>query len=349
MLEVAGTAANGTIALAKIEQLKPDIITLDIEMPEMDGLQTLKAIRKNHPRLPVIMFSTLTERGGVATLEALSLGASDYVTKPANIGSVPQAIKRVQEELIPKIKALCSHLLPTTALSPAPQNANGEAKPSRVAPVEYQTTVGAGSRASLIEILAIGVSTGGPNALAELFSALPSDFPVPIVIVQHMPPIFTKLLAERLESKSALKVAECVAGEPLQPGRVWIAPGGYHMTVEREAGRVRLRTNQDPPENSCRPAVDVLFRSVAKAYGAGTLAVILTGMGQDGLRGCEAIRNARGQILVQDKTTSVVWGMPGIVAQIGLANKVLPLDQIAPEIVRRVRTGRSTVPVSVPK
>jgi two-component system chemotaxis response regulator CheB len=302
-------------------------------MPEMDGLKTLKEIRKIHPCLPIIMFGTLTERSSEAALDALSLGANDYVTKPANIGSMPAAIQRIQEDLIPKLKVSCPHIIPPS-LIPNRLGLNGAAKP--VARKEELPTSPT-NKTSLIEILAIGVSTGGPNALAELLPALPADFPIPIVIVQHMPPLFTKLLAERLKSKSSLKVSECIAGEPLRPGHVWLAPGGYHMFVEREAGQVRIRTNQEPMENSCRPAVDVLFRSVAKAYGAGTLAVVLTGMGQDGLRGCEMIHAAGGQVLAQDQATSVVWGMPGYVAHAGLADRVLPLNQLAPEIMRRVR------------
>lgn len=335
-LEVAGTAANGRIALAKLTQLKPDLVVLDVEMPDMDGLETLKALRQTHPRLPVIMFSTLTERGAVATLEALTLGANDYVTKPANVGSVALALQRLREELLPKIKALCPHLMPRKPLLPAHPANNGaiEIPPPPAQPV----TRPALARGPLhpVEILAIGVSTGGPNALAELLPALPADFPVPVVIVQHMPALFTKLLAERLHAKSALNIRECIAGEVLRPGHVWIAPGGQHMVVERGNGQVRLGTQQEAPENSCRPAVDVLFRSVVKAYGAGTLALVLTGMGRDGLRGCELIHRANGQILTQDEASSVVWGMPGAVAQAGLADKVLPLNQLAPEIMRRV-------------
>lgn len=336
-IEVAGTAANGMIALAKIQQVNPDVITLDVEMPEMDGLQTLKEIRKIHPRLPVIMFSTLTERGGEATLDALSLGANDYVTKPANVGSVPLAIQRIQEDLIPKIKAFCPHIV-SPSLIPNRLGLNGTAKP---AVIKTEPPVSIAGKAAPIEILAIGVSTGGPNALAELLPALPADFPVPIVIVQHMPPLFTKLLADRLNSKSSLKVSECIAGEALRPGHIWLAPGGYHMFVERQAAQVRLGTNQDPLENSCRPAVDVLFRSVVKAYGAATLAVVMTGMGHDGLRGCELVHEAGGQVLVQDEATSVVWGMPGYVANAGLADRVLPLNQLASEILRRVRKASS--------
>lgn len=330
-IEVVGAAANGRIALAKIEQINPDILTLDVEMPEMDGLQTLKALRQTYPQLPVVMFSTLTERGGVSTLDALALGANDYVTKPSNVGNVMLAKQRIQEELIPKLKALCPQLVPATPLPVTPRPAVVRA----TAATTNRFGIPVSTRRNL-EILAIGVSTGGPNALAELIPALPANFPVPVVIVQHMPPLFTKLLAERLNAQAALKVAEAVPGAVLQPGQVWLAPGGFHLLVERVADQVCLKTNQELAENSCRPAVDVLFRSVARVYGAGALAVVLTGMGQDGLRGCEELRAVGGQVLVQDEATSVVWGMPGFVAQAGLAERVLPLTQIAPEILRRI-------------
>ena len=185
-------------------------------------------------------------------------------------------------------------------------------------------------------MLAIGASTGGPNALSEIFTRLPADFPVPILIVQHMPPMFTRLLAERLSAQSPIRVQEASSGCLLKPGDAWIAPGDYHMIVVRDGLQYRLLVHQDPPENSCRPAVDVLFRSVAQSFGADSLTVILTGMGQDGLRGCEALRAAGGQVLAQDEASSVVWGMPGYVAQAGLADRVLPLAMIGGEIVQRV-------------
>jgi two-component system chemotaxis response regulator CheB len=318
-LEVVGAAPNGRIALAKIPQINPDLVTLDIEMPEMDGLATLQAIRKLYPRLPVIMFSTLTQKGAVATLNALSAGASDYVTKPANVGSVTAAIQKVRDDLIPKIRTLCGRSI-------------GE-QPATIAPVRRpDSTTQAGRpcihRAS-VGIIAIGVSTGGPNALTDIFRQLPADLPVPIVIVQHMPPVFTRYLADRLSHVSAVPVCESRAGELLEPGRAWLAPGDFHLTLARSPLGVVTRLNQGPPENSCRPAVDVLFRSVAEVYGPATLAIVLTGMGYDGCRGSEAIRDAGGRVIAQDEATSVVWGMPGAVARAGLAEELLPLDQIA--------------------
>lgn len=332
-IEVVGVAANGSIALDKIAKLKPDLITLDVEMPVMDGLQTLKELRKLHLNLKVIMFSTLTERGARASLDALSLGANDYVTKPANVGSVAAAQKCLRDELVPKIKGFFQRTpvqLPKTIAPPA--------RPAAVSPAARPAA--AQRSRQRVDIVAIGVSTGGPNALIEMIPSLPKNFPVPIVIVQHMPEMFTKLLADRLDQKSAIQVSEAAAGNRLQPGQALLAPGGFHMTLVRKGMVVETALNKDAPENSCRPAVDVLFRSVAGIYGANTLAVMMTGMGQDGLLGCHKIRESGGQIIAQDKQTSVVWGMPGAVAEAGLAEELIPLNRLADEIVRRVQTAR---------
>lgn len=330
-VEVAATAPNGRIALAKIPHINPDVITLDMEMPEMDGIATLIELRKKYPKLPVIMFSTLTQRGAEATLDALAKGANDYVTKPANVGSVTAALQNVRMELIPRIKAFCPEFAPTpSTASDPPLIARGLPKTIKTTPAKH----------SRIDIVAIGVSTGGPNALQAVLTKLPADLPVPIVIVQHMPPIFTKHLADRLHQLSAMNVVEAARGDMIAPGGVWIAPGDHHMLLRRDGNHVRVDTNQEPPENSCRPAVDVLFRSVAQVYGPNVLGVVLTGMGQDGARGAAAIRDAGGRVLAQDEATSVVWGMPGAVVQAGLASAVWPLNQIATEIVRESEMGR---------
>ena len=330
-LEVVGTAANGRIALAKMSQVNPEVVILDVEMPEMDGLATLKELRKTYPRLPVIMFSALTERGAEATLDALALGASDYFTKPASADGANACLGVIREQLIPQIKALCTRD-GNAANDKVRRNFN-----ARVSATPPPTPAVTRSQPGPVRVVAIGASTGGPNALAEIFQQLPADFPVPIVIVQHMPPMFTRLLAERLSAHSAIPVQEATSGTLLEPGMAWIAPGDFHMIVTRDGSQSRLLVHQDPPENSCRPAVDVLLRSLAKTFGRDSLNVILTGMGQDGLRGCELVREAGGQILVQDEATSVVWGMPGAVARAGLADRVLPLSFIADEILRRVR------------
>jgi len=327
-IEVVGAAANGKIALQKIPQVNPDIITMDVEMPEMDGLQTVRELRKTYPKLPVIMFSTLTMRGAESTLDALAAGATDYVTKPANVGNIVEGIARLKSELMPKIKLHCRHILPpagTTLLLPPAAAAKG-------VPLAAHPPF----TSSQPKILAIGCSTGGPNALAAFFADITSPLPVPTVIVQHMPPLFTRMLAERLGKNSPNNFFEGSENQLVEPGCVYIAPGGLHMEVRRDGVNIRLHLTENPPENSCRPAVDVLFRSVATVYGADILALIMTGMGQDGLRGCELVRERGGRVLAQDEATSVVWGMPGYVAQAGLAEKVLPLPELGPEIMRRL-------------
>ncbi len=321
--EVAGTAASGDLALAKLDQIKPDVITLDIEMPGRNGLETLTEIRKRYPKLPVIMFSTLTERGGKATLDALALGATDYATKPTSGDGLLAATDQIRRELVPKI----------LGLRPAPlltRVTNAALPLAKRAPVHRR-----------IDILAIGTSTGGPNALAEVVPRLPADFPVPVVLVQHMPPLFTKLLSERLNACSPLDVHEGISGQSLAAGHVWVAPGGWHMTIAKKEGAAVLELNQNAPENSCRPAVDVLFRSVANVFGPNALAVVMTGMGSDGTLGATTIRNAGGEIFVQDEASSVVWGMPGAVVAAGLADLVCPLNNLANEIVKRVSQRQS--------
>jgi two-component system chemotaxis response regulator CheB len=353
-IEVAGVAANGKIALAMVGQHTLDAITLDIEMPEMDGLETLRELRARGVRTPVIMFSTLTERGALATLDALAAGADDYVAKPANVGSVQDSMARIRLEVVPKIKALCwkskGYRWPVAPQSPPPL-AGAPGSPLHPEPA-LSTRAAVLSPAALtqprIDIVAIGTSTGGPNALAEVIPHIPADFPVPIVIVQHMPPTFTRFLAERLTAASPLVVREGVSGTRLEPGQAWIAPGDFHMNIRREEGANRLAIFQAPPENSCRPSVDVLFRSVAEIYRENALTVVMTGMGQDGLRGCEHVKVAHGQVIVQDETSSVVWGMPGFVAKAGLADCILPLPEIADEIVRRVNRGRRALPYAAP-
>ena len=323
-LEVAGIAPNGRIALARLPQLAPDLVTLDLEMPDMDGLDTLRAIRATYPALPVLMVSRYTQRLARATLDALALGASDYLTLPDHTG-LASASEWIKGQLIPRIKQYGK---------PAGQPSTARRDQPRPSSLGFEPR-------SRVEVVAIGSSTGGPQALAAVLAAFSIPFPVPVVIAQHMPPDFTRQLAERLARLTSLNVREAVPDAPLEPGDVWVARGGLHLSVVRDHQYHRLRLLATPPENSCRPSADVLFRSVAEAFGGGVLGVVLTGMGQDGLRGCEAIRAAGGQVLTQDKATSVVWGMPGAVTEAGLSNQVLPLDEIGPEIDRRVRRGRS--------
>lgn len=320
--EVVGTAANGKIALQKITQCNPDVVTLDVEMPEMDGLETLEAIRKTHPKLPVIMFSALTERGAEGTLRALSLGATDYVTKPT-ASSALCALEHLRAELVPKVRGVGSA---SSSLRPPQQPITASVRRAR-APVR-------GGNLG-VELVAIGSSTGGPNALAEILPAL-SQLSVPVVITQHMPPLFTRMLADRLNGSCGLRVREAAGRETLAPGDVWVAPGAHHLVLRREGAVIKTALDEGPPENSCRPAVDVMLRSCVDVFGPGVLAVVLTGMGADGLRGCERVREAGGQIVVQDESTSVVWGMPGFVARAGMADAIVPLSEVAAEIMRRV-------------
>lgn len=301
-IKVAGTAATGRIALAKIQQINPDLITLDPGLPDMEWLSTLSELRKTHPHVPLIMFSARAQRG----------------VAPVQASGVAVLTERVRTELIPKIKTLCGFADSPPSLPAAKRTADSRALSA--------------SRNVPVEIVAIGVSTGGPNALAEIFRELPGNFPAPIVVVQHMPPMFTKQLAERLDSTSPLEVREAKEGEIIGPGQAWVAPGNFHMELFSAVAGVMIRLHQGPQENSCRPAADVLFRSVAEIYGPAAVAVVLTGMGQDGLRGCEAIRDVGGWVIAQDKATSVVWGMPGAVVATGLADQTLPLPQIAREL-----------------
>jgi len=352
-LEVVGSAENGRIALDLIPVLQPDVIVLDIEMPVMGGLETLVNVRREYPRLPVIVFSSDTRPGAEATLDALWLGANDYVTKSRS-NSPGEAVRHIHGELVPRIKALCA-----SAQASADAQA---ARKSEAGAGDRPTSPGARARARArargkarprarvhavpppIKIVAIGASTGGPSALSTIMQGLPADFPVPIVIVQHMPPLFTRFLAERLTARSNMPVEEARAGDVLHSGRAWIAPGDWHMTLERNGSEVMVRLDQGPPVNSCRPSVDTLFHSVADVYGACALGVVLTGMGHDGLSGSERLAWSRGQVVVQDEKSSVVWGMPGAIARQGIADMVLPIGEIAAEILRRVHWGATRRP-----
>jgi len=409
-LDVQPPAAGGSLALARLDAGPIDVIVLDVEMPGMSGIDVLSELRQRKPAPVVIMFSASTQKAASITLEALSLGASDYVTKPSNTGSAAASVELIRTQLLPKVRALGRRTqarLATPSSPPASSPASlpppAPASPSRTSsrsesrsesrsdssspwptnpPTQASstrassTTVGAtraasgvypqrtpsGSfgtsststsspaapsmRASGIDVLAIGTSTGGPNALGLLLRDLPSTLAVPIVIVQHMPPLFTKMLAERLTATTPVPVDEVAHGQTLVAGRAYLAPGDQHMVLVRAGGQVIAQLNKDPPEQSCRPSVDVLFRSVAATYGGRTLAVVLTGMGQDGLVGCQAVRAVGGQIVVQDEASSVVWGMPGFVARAGLADAIKPLPEIASEILRRLRGGASLLPGS---
>lgn len=327
MLEVVGVAGNGKVALKMMEELSPDLVTLDILMPEMDGIQTLIQIRKRWPNVLTIMASSLTSEGSDVALDALALGASDYSVKPGSGGGISDIRARITQDLLPKIEALCGLEKIQAPISPIATKLPGRAtvKPAR------------SSVPNALQIVAIGVSTGGPDALTNLLSQLPGDLNVPVVIVQHMPAAFTTKLAMRLNTASKLQVREALSGDKLCAGTVYIAPGDYHMVLDKSGSEVIVNLNQNEPENSCRPSVDPLFRSIPAIYGSRCLGVILTGMGQDGLNGSEALVAAGCPVVVQDKLTSIVWGMPKLVAMAGLADEEIPIDRMAAAIVSRIR------------
>ncbi len=310
-IEVVGQAKDGREAVELARALRPDVITLDVEMPVMDGLSALKEIRRLVPRTKVIMFSSLTEKGAKETIEALSLGAFDFVTKPKG-GALTDSLHRIKEELIPKIRAAVPAARPPVLPRPP--------KPPTFKPPVI--------RPGVFSVVGIGVSTGGPRALLDVIPRLPSTFPVPILIVQHMPPMFTAQLAQNLDRQSSLRVKEAQNGELVQKGVVYIAPGDYHMEV-KASGRVKhIFLHQGPPENGCRPAVDPLFRSLAEVYGGAVVGVVLTGMGHDGREGARKIKEKGGLVIAQDEKTSTVYGMPRAVVEAGLADFVLPLPEI---------------------
>lgn len=319
------TAPGARAALARIAEAAPDAIILDVEMPEMNGIALLRQIRQAGHKMPVIMFSTLTESGAATTLEALAAGATDYVTKPSGAADLQAAMDQIRVALGQRIRALSLRKPKTGAATPPPPPPRRPSTP-----------------AAKVELVAIAASTGGPNALTTVLAALPRDLSVPVVIVQHMPPLFTGLFAKALSAKCPLRVREGEHGARVQPGDVWIAPGGRHMVLTRDpANHLQLALNDDPLEQSCRPAADPLFRSAAKLVGRGVLGVVLTGMGQDGTNGSEAIHAAGGRIIVQDEATSVVWGMPGSVCRAGLAEAILPLEAVAADIARRCAGTRA--------
>ena len=354
-IEVVGVAADGRIALSKVEQLAPDLITMDIEMPVMDGIEAVRALRKAGHRMPVIMFSTLTERGAVATLDALAAGATDYVAKPANVGSVRESLALVAGELIPRIKAF----VPRPAGSAAGARLESCTAPGVHSrrPALVRTGTAATPRPLVLRarptrptcprVVVLGSSTGGPAALTTLVSGLGAPLPVPLVIVQHMPALFTTQLAARLDRLGPSTVVEAEDGTDLRPGWVYLAPGGRHLELVRSAGGARTRLHDGPPVNFCRPAVDTLFRSTVEAYGADVLGVVLTGMGSDGRAGSESIVAAGGAVVVQDEASSVVWGMPGSVAGAGLAQEAVPLTEMAATVERLVALRSRTASEAV--
>lgn len=325
---VVGTANNGKVALSKLGMSSIDLVLLDIEMPELDGLETLKIINRTLPQVGVVMVSGMSRSSADITIRALEMGALDFISKPD--GDNPNESK---QELHRKLSHVFRHFQ-------MKRGASSKGTPS-VLPVQPKPpSVEAPSvPSSHFDVLAIGVSTGGPNALSELIPALPEDLGVPILLVQHMPPVFTESLANSLNRKSKVAVKEATHGEAVMANTVYIAPGGKHMALVRENNTVKIVINEDPPENSCRPAVDVLFRSVSRIYGKNVLSVIMTGMGSDGALGVKALKQTGCYSLIQSEKTCVVYGMPKAVAEMKLADESIDLGKMAERITHLIKKG----------
>lgn len=319
-IKLAGTAMHGQAALSQLQKTPADVVVLDVEMPVMDGLTALVEIQKHHPGVKVIMASGLTYDGAETTVKALALGAAGCIGKPTGT-SMSDSINQVAKELIPLVKALGTKRSSLPASIQTRMTSSPPVSPRRgsVPP----------------NLLIIGTSTGGPQALRVVLTGLPKDFPLPILIVQHMPPLFTPMLAKHLAQDTGRPCAEGSQHAIIEPGHTYVAPGDYHMEVTKRGDRMCLKLNQNAPEHYCRPSVNPLFRTAAEWYGSGVLAVMLTGMGEDGVEASRDVVNRGGTLIAQDEASSVVWGMPGAVVRAGLAHEVLPLTAVAPAILRR--------------
>ncbi len=343
-VEVVGAVGNGQLALSRLNALKPDIMTLDFEMPVMDGISTLKELQKHPSDVAVVMVSAHTLEGAKVTMQALELGAFDFIAKPAG-SSLQENRQALFKQLKPVIQSVTTKRILARTASMANRvtpSSRAAARPavSRCQPARAPSRPMTGSVAEgvpgMVKVIGIGVSTGGPNALASLLPQLPGNLRVPIVLVQHMPPVFTKALADSLNAKCKLTVVEAQHGERLQSGTIHIAPGGKHMRLKKQGAIVTIELTTDPPENHCRPSVDYLFRSIADVYDNNTLGVILTGMGNDGTKGLQVMKTKGSQVIGQDQQSCVVYGMPMEAVKAGVVDVELPLNRIASEIVKRV-------------
>lgn len=332
-ITIVASVQNGKIAVSTVERQKVDVVVLDIEMPVMDGMTALPLIIKAQPGIKVIMASTLTLKNAEISLQALQAGASEYIPKPTSTGAISSA-GDFRRELTEKVKALGMAARGGMAAVAAGAKPAGTAVAGRGLP-RKPIVLRAMPRAAP-EVIAIGSSTGGPQALFEVMKSLAGNVSQPILITQHMPATFTRLLAEHISRVSGIQCSEAVEGEAIIGGRAYVAPGDYHMTIEAEGQNKVIRLNQNPPENFCRPSVDPMLRSLSKIYGSRLLVLILTGMGHDGQRGSEVVTASGGAVIAQDEATSVVWGMPGAVAGGGLCSAVLPLKEIGPQVLKLV-------------
>lgn len=339
-MELVDAVRDGVECLEQVTKLAPDVLVLDLEMPRMNGLEVLDRLRRSHPHLPVIMCSSHTEKGAHATLDALARGAADYVMKPAGQRNFESALSSLAQQLLPRIAAFAAGQIRSAEPQKQSVQIRQTANPN-ISPVRNS------AQAAAVEVVVIGVSTGGPTALEQLLPEFAADLPVPLLIVQHMPKVFTHVLAERLDRCCPLRVQEAYHGAPLRRGTIWLAPGDVHMEIEMapsfsdrprsDQKLTQVKLHQREPLHYCRPAVDYLFHSAAQVYGAGTLALVLTGMGSDGLEGARAIHQQGGAVLAQDEATSAVWGMPGRVAESGVADATLPLRALAREVNQRIQ------------
>ncbi len=348
-VELAGVAHNGKIALSKINILKPDILTLDIEMPQMNGIEVLTEIQKNHLGVGAIMVSTLTAEGSDMTMRALELGAFDFILKPQSKNQT-EGKREIRAALEPILKAYARSRFSSSLLSYTGRSAPAGQSPDKsslrppggesAAFVRHASPKVSPVRRGKSEIIAIGISTGGPNALTQMLPKLPGDLGVPVLIVQHMPPVFTKSLAASLDKKCQLTVKEAEDGENILPNMVYIAPGGKQMKLIADTNGLhrKIKITDDPPENSCKPSVDYLFRSVGDYYVGRTTAVIMTGMGSDGTKGLGVLKDKSAYIIGQDESSCVVYGMPKAPAELGYLDVIVPLQKIADEIVKSVKT-----------
>ncbi len=341
-IEIVGSAANGQAALNSLDRIDPEIIVLDIEMPVMDGLTALPQILKAKPDVQVLMSSTLTAKNAKESLRAMSLGAADYVPKPTTNRDVI-ASKSFQTEIIEKIKSLAEAKRKQLGHKPFGGANSADLVPnkdikSKSANLNLPRTV----KASLVvpKIIGVGSSTGGPQALLKFINGIKDNLSLPVVITQHMPASFTKILAGHLSKATGLICEEAEDGMLLKPGQVYIAPGDHHMLVIKENNNCYVSLNQDAQENFCRPAVDPMFKSLSEVYGPAVLGVVLTGMGHDGLAGSKVIVEGGGTIIAQNEETSVVWGMPGAVSNAGICHSVLPLEELGSKVQRLTKGGR---------
>jgi len=330
-VEIVGNADNGKIALTKIRSVKPDLVILDIEMPEMDGLEVLEYLRRESSDTAAIVFSTYTTEGARITLRALELGAFDFISKPRS-GNLEENMKLFKSGIEPMIDALLRQKTVRTAVKEIPFLHRNRIQTSPI--FVPQSTHHEKSRA-----VAIGISTGGPVALSKLLPKIPADIGIPLFIVQHMPAMFTEALAVKLNAISQIWVREAVDGEEIYVNTAYIAPGGRQMKVEQSAGSGRLiiRLTDDSPENNCKPSADYLFRSIAYCYGRWATGVIMTGMGYDGSEGLKCMKECGAVIIAQDETSCAVYGMPRKPVELGIVDVITPLEQMAEEICRTVR------------